>query len=85
MPGVDLGGRRITEKSLLMVAKGFAVISGRNYVLPDDVKSAAIPVLNHRLILTSSEMLKKNSAERIICEVLSKTPVPTETVFDGRR
>ena len=84
MPGVVLGASPRAALSLLMVAKGFAVISGRNYVLPDDVKSAAIPVLNHRLILTSSEMLKKNSAERIICEVLSKTPVPTETVFDGR-
>jgi MoxR-like ATPase len=84
MPGVVLGASPRAALSLLMVAKGFAVIAGRNYVLPDDVKSAAVPVLNHRLILTSSEMLKKNSAERIICEVLSKTPVPTETVFDGR-
>ena len=84
MPGVVLGASPRAALSLLMVAKGFAIIGGRNYVLPDDVKSAAIPVLNHRLILTSSEMLKKNSAERIICEVLSKTPVPTETVFDGR-
>jgi MoxR-like ATPase len=84
MPGVVLSASPRAALSLLMVAKGFAIIGGRNYVLPDDVKSAAIPVLNHRLILTSSEMLKKNSAERIICEVLSKTPVPTETVFDGR-
>lgn len=84
MPGVVLGASPRAALSLLMVAKGFAVIAGRNYVLPDDVKSAAVPVLNHRLILTSSEMLKKNSAERIICDVLSKTPVPTETIFDGR-
>jgi MoxR-like ATPase len=84
MPGVVLGASPRAALSLLMVAKGFAVLEGRSYVLPDDVKSAAVPVLNHRLILTSSEMLKKNSAERIICEVLSKTPVPTETIFDGR-
>lgn len=84
MQGVILGASPRAALSLLMVAKGFAVITGRNYVLPDDVKSAAVPVLGHRLILTSAEMLKKNAAERIVCEVLSKTPVPTETVFDGR-
>ena len=84
MQGVVLGASPRAALSLLMVAKGFAVIEGRNYVLPDDVKSAAVPVLCHRLILTSAEMLKKHSAERIVCEVLSKTPVPTETVFDGR-
>ena len=82
--GVVLGASPRAALALLMVAKGFAIINGRNYVLPDDVKSAAVPVLGHRLILTSSEMLKKDSARRIICDVLSKTPVPTETVFDGR-
>ena len=67
-----------------MAAKGFAVISGRDYVLPDDVKRAAVPVLNHRLLLTNSEMLKKDSARRIITEILNRVPVPTEAVFDGR-
>jgi len=84
MQGVVLGASPRAALSLLMAAKGYAVINGRNYVLPDDIKSAAVPVLNHRLILTSSEMLKKDSAIRIICNVLSLAPVPTETVFDGR-
>lgn len=83
-PGVVLGASPRAALSLLMVAKGFAVIAGRNYVLPDDMKKAAVPVLNHRLILTNSEMLKKDSARRIITEILSRVPVPTETVFDGR-
>ena len=82
--GVVLGASPRAALSLLMVAKGFAVISGRNYVLPDDVKRAAGPVLNHRLILTNSEMLKKDSARRIITEILNRVPVPTEAVFDGR-
>ena len=82
--GVVLGASPRAALSLLMTAKGFAVISGRNYVLPDDVKRAAVPVLNHRLILTNSEMLKKDSARRIITEILNRVPVPTEAVFDGR-
>lgn len=85
MQGVVLGASPRAGLALLMAAKGFAVIDGRSYVLPDDVKKAASPVLCHRLILSSSEMLKKNSAEKIITDVLSRVPVPTETVFDGRR
>ncbi len=83
--GVVLGASPRAALSLLMTAKGFAVISGRSYVLPDDVKKAAVPVLGHRLILTNSEMLKKNAASRIIGEILDRVPVPTETVFDGRK
>lgn len=84
MQGVVLGASPRAALALLMTAKGFAVMQGRSYVLPDDIKKASVPVLNHRLILTSSEMLKKNAAARIIDEVLRKVPVPTETVFDGR-
>lgn len=83
--GVVLGASPRAALSLLMVAKGFAIISGRSYVLPDDIKKAAVPVLSHRLILTNSEMLKKDSSRRIITEILSRVPVPTETVFDGRK
>ena len=83
--GVVLGASPRAALSLLMVAKGFAVIHGRNYVLPDDIKKATVPVLSHRLILTNSEMLKKDSARRILTEILSRVPVPTETVFDGRK
>ena len=68
-----------------MAAKGFAILYGRGYVLPDDIKRAALPVLSHRLILTNSEMLKKNAAERILNDILSRVPVPTEAVFDGSK
>ncbi|MBR6050250.1 MAG: MoxR family ATPase [Clostridia bacterium] len=81
--GVVLGASPRASLALLMAAKGFAVISGRNYVLPDDVKRACEPVLSHRLMLSSAEMLKKNSAKKIIEEILGSVPVPTETVFDG--
>ena len=68
---------------LLRVAKGFAFISGREFVLPDDVKKAAVPVLAHRLILTSAARVKKKEDEAIIDEVLAAVPVPTEAVFEN--
>ena len=85
MPGVVLGASPRAGLALLMAAKGYAILNGRNYVLPDDIKKAAVPVLNHRLLLGSSEMLKRNSAEKIIDDVLVRVAVPTETVFDGRQ
>ncbi len=67
--------------ALLRVAKGYAAISGRNYVTPDDVKKAAPAALPHRLTLTSTAKLKKNAAERLIDEILDSVPVPTESAL----
>lgn len=69
---------------LLRVAKGYAAISRRSFVLPDDVKKAAVPVLAHRLVLTSSARVKNSLDAAAVGEILEKIPVPTERVFDGR-
>ena len=67
--------------SLLRVAKGFAAISNRDFLIPDDIKRAAMPVLPHRLVLASSLRIKKNAAQEIIEDVLRRVPVPTEAVL----
>ena len=77
--GVELGASPRAALSLLRVAKGFALINGRNYVKPDDVKKAAKPVLSHRLILTGSAKIKKNAASDIIETLISGITVPTES------
>ncbi len=77
--GVELGASPRAALALLRVSKGYAAISGRNYVTPDDVKRAAIPVLSHRLILTNTMRIKKNAASEIISEIISSLTVPTET------
>lgn len=65
-------------QSLLRASKGFAAIDGRAYVQPDDVKRAAIPVLAHRLMLSSTARIKHGAAESIISDILDRTSVPTE-------
>ena len=65
--------------SLMKVAKGYAAIDNRDYVMPDDVKRAALPVLTHRIMLTSSAKRKKNAAENVINEILEAVSVPTES------
>ncbi len=77
--GVVLGVSPRGAQALMKVAKGYAVINNRDFVMPDDVKRAAMPVLAHRIMLTSSVRIKKNAAENVINEILESVPVPTES------
>lgn len=76
---VVLGVSPRGAQALMKVAKGYAAIDNRDYVVPDDVKKAALPVLTHRIMLTSSAKIKKNAAENVIKEILDNVAVPTES------
>ena len=59
------------------MAQARAAIDGRDYVLPDDVKAAAVPVLAHRVISRSQNSLRlSQSAETVIEYILSAVPSP---------
>ena len=62
--------------ALLRVAKARALSEGRDYVLPDDVKAIAAPVLAHRLILAPEARSAGLTAEEIVGEAVEQTPVP---------
>jgi MoxR-like ATPase len=62
--------------ALLRVAKARALASGREYVLPDDVKAVAVPVLAHRLILGPEARASGLSAADLVAETVERTPVP---------
>jgi MoxR-like ATPase len=51
---------------------------GRSYVLPDDVKNLAVPVLAHRLLAESTTELRGMATAQIIAEIVESTPVPIE-------
>jgi MoxR-like ATPase len=53
-----------------------ALIRGRQFVIPDDVKELAVPVLEHRLILSASARMNGHSAVSMIESILSSIPVP---------
>lgn len=61
---------------LLQLAKEFALADGRTYVIPDDVKEAAIPSLSHRILLKPEFIAEGYTGERVVLEVLSKVEVP---------
>jgi len=76
--GVRLGASPRASLSLYLASQSLAAIQGRNYVIPDDVKHLAVPVLSHRLIVKVETGLRGQSAEGIVEEVISTTPIPVE-------
>jgi len=67
------------------VAQGYAAIDGRDHVLPDDVKRAAIPTLAHRIIFQNNFYHRGNLGASLIESILERTPVPSEQISFSRR
>ena len=64
---------------LMRTGQALALLRGRDYVLPDDIKHLAHPVLAHRLILTEEERLRGGTAEGFLQEIIAQIPVPAPT------
>jgi MoxR-like ATPase len=77
-PLIKLGASPRASLALYKVSKALALIRGRDYVLPDDVKRLVVPVLGHRLILSSEAYLQKSSKEDLLENLLCTIPVPVE-------
>jgi MoxR-like ATPase len=77
--GVELGVSPRGTLALYRASQAYAAIYGRSYVIPDDVKHVARPVLAHRMIATSQTRLHGRAMEQIIDEVMHIVPVPVES------
>ncbi len=64
--------------ALLKSAQAYALIMGRDYVIPEDIKELVFPVLAHRLPSFGSDLLGNSDNEVFLKDLLSKVPVPTE-------
>ena len=73
-----LGASPRASLALQHAAQGWAAIKGRSYVLPDDVKYLAVPVLAHRLIAETTTQLRGQATSQIVNEIVDSTPVPIE-------
>ncbi|HLN29171.1 MAG TPA: MoxR family ATPase [Gemmataceae bacterium] len=76
---VHLGGSPRASIALFRTAQGLAAMAGRSFVLPDDVKRMALPVLGHRLILRPESRLRKVTAATVLNEIVPDVPVPIVT------
>ena len=75
-PDVYLGASPRGSLGIYRVAQARAAISGRDYVIPDDVKSVVLPVLSHRIILNPSARMREVTTESVISNVLESVTVP---------
>jgi len=68
----------ITERALalLKLSRAHALVSGRNYVIPDDVKFMAVDALAHRVILHIERIMEGRLATAVIRSIVTKTEVP---------
>ncbi len=71
-----LGASPRASIALLNAAKGFAAIRGRDFVTPEDIKDAAVPVLRHRVIVSPEREMEGISAEEIIKQIIETVEIP---------
>jgi MoxR-like ATPase len=69
---------RVLQNKHQAAGQALATCRNRNYALPVDVKSLAVPVLSHRSILKTEARLKGRTAEDLPREILDTVPVPAE-------
>ena len=75
-PALTLGVSPRGGVHLLQVSKAIAAMEGRDYLLPDDVKRAAVPVFRHRLVLKPDADLEGLTADQVTADVLAAVDVP---------
>ncbi|MER7275425.1 MoxR family ATPase [Dactylosporangium sp. NPDC000244] len=87
-PHVLVGASPRGSLALLLLSRASAALSGRDYVVPEDVKAVAIPALAHRISLRPEMWLKRIDPRSVVTEVLAQTPAPASGAlpsYGGRR
>jgi len=79
-PDIYLGSSPRGSLALYKAGQALASLQGRDYVIPDDIKSLAEPALAHRLIISPAARMKNVEAEEVIAEILDSIPVPGSQV-----
>src|SRR5690606_1924420 len=77
-PDVVLGCSIRAGLGLVRAAKVRAAAEGRSYVIPDDVKELAVPVLAHRMVLDAEEEFRGTTTNQVVTRILEQLPTPQE-------
>jgi MoxR-like ATPase len=75
-PAISVGASPRGSQALLLMARSIAVIAGRDFVLPEDVKRVAVPVLAHRLSLTTQAWAAGTNVADVVKEIVDRVPGP---------
>jgi len=76
LPELRLGASPRATLQLVRASRAQAALSGRGFVVPDDVQAVAVPVLAHRLLLSSEAQNSRRTAAELLCALLTRVPVP---------
>ncbi len=79
-PAISLGASPRGSMSLHYASQAMALLAGRSYVQPDDIKALAVAVLAHRVIVRPEQRIKGLNSQAIIQEILKQIPVPVAAV-----
>ena len=77
-PELAVGASPRAVEQMGDASRAWALLDGRDYVLPDDVKLLAEPVFGHRIVPTTDARIRDRASDEILREVLREVPVPTE-------
>ena len=85
-PSLSMGASPRGSRGLYRAAKVWAAMEGRDYVTPDDIQALAVPVLAHRLVVSSEARFSGRTAAAILQEVIASIDIPpaAEDMFSGR-
>ncbi len=75
-PGIAMGSGSRGALALVRGARAVALLDGRDYVTPDDIKRIALPALRHRIALAPDALLEGRTANDLLAEVIETTAVP---------
>ncbi|WP_433630354.1 AAA family ATPase [Halomicrococcus sp. NG-SE-24] len=82
---LEYGGSPRATIAYMQSTKARAAINGRDYVIPDDVKRLAVPVLNHRLTLSTDAELSDQTTETVLREILDTITPPSSDSFTEQK
>ena len=75
-PGLQLGASTRAAIALVHAAQAYALLSGRDYIIPEDVQNMCLPVVAHRLVLSPEARMKGATAEQVLHRILQNVAVP---------
>ena len=73
---LEIGASTRAANMLAAASRAFAALQGRDFVIPDDVKTLAIPLLRHRVVLSPMAEIEGQAADRILRDILDRTAAP---------
>jgi MoxR-like ATPase len=75
-PALFLGASPRASVAILNSSKAYAAVNGRDFVTPEDIKTVALPVLRHRIVLTPDKEMEGVTADDIVKQIVDKVEVP---------